>query len=348
MQRTILTQRTLEEFYSQVILPQFGVRQKQIAWQDHTTIGPDNETHVFLCDDEHMVLVFDDYPTTTVDDIRTEFPGATITQISLGEGNVSVAGNTPSTDDNAILRYTPAVPYTYVHGITGYYQLFNIGTPVEKVRLMRLKSHRRAHQVASEAYMSLVDMGFELIALAKKEGILSHVEHLSSLSQSLAASHGFGDLADWFFNLSVDLDCHESIYDEPIEAYLSRQKKVLQSHAATSRINPGVTSADKDLLQKYTFPIHTKMMQNPDKSPEYFIEMAHTLNTLIDDKDLTVFVAAEELSFALDRPQIMANKNLVEVVAKAYELQMPRTLRHNDPLESWQSFYEEVKKVHLS
>ena len=210
---------------------------------------------------------------------------------------------------------------------------------------MRLKTQRRTHQVASEAYISLIDMGFELIALAKKEGNLSHVQHLSGLSQSLSGSHGFGDLADWFFDFGINLDCHESVYDESIESYLSRQKKVLQSHAATSRVNPGVTGTDKDLLQKHTFPIHTKMMHDPDKSPDYFIEMAHTLNTLIDDKDLNVFAAAEELSFALDRPQIIANKRLHNAVAAAYRLQMPNTLRHDDPAEVWRAFYTEIKKV---
>lgn len=128
MQPTNLTEQTLYEFYEKVILPQFGCAD-DVTWDEHLNLGPDSDAYIFMHDGSRMALVFDDYPTTDAAQMGQEFPLSTITQVKrLSSGGVTEVDENKSTDgDPYVLNFGPSsVPYVYVHGITGYFQLFRI------------------------------------------------------------------------------------------------------------------------------------------------------------------------------------------------------------------------------
>lgn len=129
MQPNVLSEPILEELYEKVILPQFGIA-GDIKWEEHLTIGPDNEAHVFICNKKRMALVFDDYPTTDEGSLAVEFPFCNITRMTRDSagGSVTVDDKTPqASDDEYILRFGPSgLPFKYIHDVTGYFQLFDI------------------------------------------------------------------------------------------------------------------------------------------------------------------------------------------------------------------------------
>ena len=132
MQVDVLSRPALEELYEKVILPQFGII-GNVVWEEHRTIGPDNEAHVFLHNKKRLVLVYDDYPTTDTQSLAAEFPYCTATRVArdLAKGNVVVDNNaSPASDDRCILRFGPNdLPFKHIHDVTGYFQLFIIERP---------------------------------------------------------------------------------------------------------------------------------------------------------------------------------------------------------------------------
>ena len=347
MQLTTISQDTLEELYAQIILPQFGLTKRHILWLEHQVIGPDSDAHEFLCDDEHMILVFDDYPTTTVADLQEEFAyQSTIEQVSLAsdaEGAVEVDRSISGAEDSTTLRFGPgATPFIYVHNVTGYFRLFRLTVPPEDVRLHRMKIRRQNLRRKSAAYTSLIDIGYEMLALGKNVTMWDHIAHMAQSSSTLARNHGFNDLENFFFDVAEDADCYQGIPGMTHEKYLQRLKQELQTLADNAHINPGLTGAEKKLLDAHALPIHAKMMKQPAKSPEYFLELVELLDKFVNEGQLTEIVAADELSYALDRPQIVNSRRFRSAVLIAYELELPHTLRRQDPAIKWREFITAV------
>ena len=351
MQPNQLTAPALEELYAKVILPQFGISGDSISWIEQRTIGPNNEARVFKVGDEQMVLVFDDYPTTTVETISKEFGSDSVTQIhrSNTEGSVGMDAHSSDNDNQTLMRFSiESTPFTHAHGITGYFQLFRLGGDEDAIKLNRLKTSKRALHGVSEVYAALLDVGFELIALGRKNAPLDALIHISQSMNDIATNHNFRDLSLFFFGFAVDSECYEGLYNQPIESYFIRAKGELQTLASSANINPGITGRDQELVDSHTLPIHTKMMINPEDSEAYFVELAHALNRLIAEEDLSVLAAGRELSHALDRPQVESSTILRPAVLAAYELELPRTLRNHDPEEQWNKFYVFINELAIT
>jgi hypothetical protein len=347
MQLTTINQATLEELYAHIILPQFGLTKRHILWLEHRAIGPDSDAHEFLCDDEHLILVFDDYPATTISDVQEEFAyKSAIEQVSLAsdaKGAVEVDISTSKAEDSTTLRFGPgATPFIYVHNVTGYFRLFRLAVPPEDVRLHRMKIRRQNLRRKSAAYTSLIDIGYEMLALGKNVMTWDHIAHMAQSSSTLARNHGFNDLENFFFDVAEEADCYKDISDMTHEEYLHQLKQKLRTLASDAHINPGVTAAEKHLLDACALPIHTKMMQQPQESMKYFVELVELLDTFVKRGELTETAAAEELSHTLDRPQIVNSHRLRSAVLLAYELELPHTLRRQSPAKKWNHFTEEI------
>lgn len=127
---TDISEPTLNELYEKVILPQFGITD-DVTWHGHMPIGHDTDVHEFTHNSQEMILVFDDYPTTTIRTLHHEylvFPQTAI-QIELEQDKDWVSPDA-SFEDRHILGFGPRItPSKYVHNVTGYFQLFRVIMP---------------------------------------------------------------------------------------------------------------------------------------------------------------------------------------------------------------------------
>lgn len=177
-----------------------------------------------------------------------------------------------------------------------------------------------------------------MLALGKNVMTWDHIAHMAQSSSTLARNHSFNDLENFFFDIAEEADHYADTFDITHEEYLHQLKQKLRTLASDAHINPGVTAAEKHLLDACALPIHTKMMQQPQESMKYFVELVELLDTFIKRGELTETAAAEELSHALDRPQIVNSHRLRSAVLLAYELELPHTLRRQDPAIKWHDF----------
>lgn len=201
------------------------------------------------------------------------------------------------------------------------------------------KARRRQLESSSKVYVSLIDLGFELVALAKDGVRHDRIAHMASELAIIAKCSGHSGLYDLFYDIAEDY----CVYDEISEDYFGGIKQWLQDLASDAMINPGLSSTDKALLDEFTLPIHARMVDDPEQSPRYFVELADALDKLIKTRDLSAWVAARELSHALDRPQIEQSEALKSAVLAAYKLELPETIRTNDPRNMWDAFYETLR-----
>jgi hypothetical protein len=188
----------------------------------------------------------------------------------------------------------------------------------------------------SSVYASLLSVGYDILDLEKYTEIRECVLHMAGELAQVARYTGNGKLYDIFFDIAEDYWGSTGISDN----YISHLKDELDTLADEAYINPVASGAEQVLLDRYTLPIHQKMVKTPEKSPEYFIELATILNKLIIDSKVSPWAASKELSYALDRPQIVADASLDKAVHLAHRLELPETIRQHDPLVAWKRFYD--------
>ena len=343
MQLSPLDYHSLHEFYSQIILPHFGVSRQHILWQEDRILGPDNEAHVFLTDDAKMVLVYDDYPTTTLADIRKSFDDdtAVVLQLSTPSDGVIAINNAHETKDVAAytLSFGSATHRVHTHNVTGYFRLFRLSASRREVLQERHGAKQVARSQEATIYNGLIAMGHEIIAIARlSETSLSSVENIAAAAQSIAFVHDFGSLADFFFDVAEESDSYEDIYGETKDQFLERLRHTLEKVAREAKIHPSVTADEKRVLDTRALPIHTKMMQNPARSPEYFVELIKVLDECVRNEKMSSTAAAQEITYALDRPEIIASIWLSKAVDLAYQLDLPSSFASENNKEKWQRF----------
>lgn len=59
----------VELIYSEKILPHFGIEPKLVRWTGHSEIGLDSTAHFFIADKEEFLLIYEDYPTFSEEEI---------------------------------------------------------------------------------------------------------------------------------------------------------------------------------------------------------------------------------------------------------------------------------------
>lgn len=205
-----------------------------------------------------------------------------------------------------------------------------------------IKAKRRNLDSKDKLSISIFDMGLDLIGVAGDGAGRAHVARLMTQACRIAEYSGLSELADFFYGAALNIESSEQWYELSYGEYLYDLKIDFNKIADKVGVNPSITTSDQELLDKHTLPIHQKMMESPADSPDYFIEMAHQLNRLISDFGLSELAASDEISHALDRPEIMQNDNLASAIQAAYRLEFPYTLRQADPGEQWQELYEEI------
>lgn len=206
--------------------------------------------------------------------------------------------------------------------------------------LSELANKRHELKAMSGTYTGLISVGFELVSLSKDEQNLDHIAHMSWDLAWVADYLGFKDLHDIFFDIQIDQGFFSK---DGVRGYFESVKNELQE-LKKEKVNPSVSGDDKDLLDEFSMPILVKMTENPGSSPEYFIELAKELDRLINDNNLSIPAAGEELGFTLDRIQIMNDLTLRPAVEKAYELELPNIIRKREPLEVWREFMKLIPR----
>lgn len=192
---------------------------------------------------------------------------------------------------------------------------------------------------SAQQYISFINVAYECISLLKISGNAPHVVHIARSMNEACISLFPGGLEGLFYSLVEVAEYAES--ESTIEFVpdgIKNIQKQIKKLTDASILNPGATGDDKTALDTYSIPIITKMMHNPEKSPEFFIELVKTLDELIKKDKLSVCAAGKEISYTTDRPQIMNNKDLSAAVKLANALELPNEFRKQDPLKAWREF----------
>jgi len=198
MQMTPMSDQALGEFYSLMILPLFEGEFKRVSWMSFRwTVGPDNDLHIFRDGERWFVLLFEDYPTVSMEDVadRIETDVSDLKRIH------------PKNSTKAEVYFYPEEQSQYMHNIAGYFQLFEVVKPSAK--LTKLRKYKRTKQ--SRIALSLASIGHEIIDL--KRGGLSNRESLARIAENcwfLAEAEGLHEFEHWFYDFAEFSDIYDS------------------------------------------------------------------------------------------------------------------------------------------
>jgi len=59
----------IESIYSKEVFPQFGLKTDDVLWNGHSGIGPDSVANFFIQDGKEFMLIYEDYPLLSEEDI---------------------------------------------------------------------------------------------------------------------------------------------------------------------------------------------------------------------------------------------------------------------------------------
>jgi len=104
----------LMNLYERAILPQFDI-QNNISWDKNEQTFQNGRARFFKSDDLSYMLVFEDYPTLSVDDVR---------DISGVNGSIIPIRLRDDPTETHLSFGPRSTPYKYVDGITGYFSLY--------------------------------------------------------------------------------------------------------------------------------------------------------------------------------------------------------------------------------
>jgi hypothetical protein len=114
-----MTSLSLKQIYETIILPQFDVSGDltRLSWGDHTQLGPDAMAYRFTLGQDEYVLVFEDYPGLTEQEINQA--------IAPPEQYLSRQLLYGHSEETEYLHFIPgATPYRYIANVTGSFSLF--------------------------------------------------------------------------------------------------------------------------------------------------------------------------------------------------------------------------------
>ena len=112
--------KSLYNFYENVLLPQFGIRDTQIEWNSSEDVGPDEVVHYFSANSEDYALIFEDYDGLG----RTET--FVIENVKLKSDDFEYVSPTSHSDvpPSYPVKFPP--PYQYCVNVTGTFTLVKL------------------------------------------------------------------------------------------------------------------------------------------------------------------------------------------------------------------------------
>lgn len=198
------TDVTLEQYYHEFLLPQFGIADTP-KWERHIQTDPDNFVHVFSIGDTTYALSFDDYPS-----------------------GFSVAGEafvrTLKCEDGSDMLSVQARGDRYYENITGYFMLFEVRNDKAfsahmdylELAYRKLRSEWRndsgAAVAVSRDILQLVEVAahnHDSKSLYALQNIVDGFSHSGAVDNNLE----FEDLSDYIAVL-IDGEFGYELYDE--------------------------------------------------------------------------------------------------------------------------------------
>lgn len=113
--------KSLYDFYEQVVLPQFGIKNTDIIWSGSQQTGPDESVHYFSIDNTNYGLIFEDAGGLGQNDeyIRENVLEQRSSYIFIQP--IAATNSAPSYDG----LHLPA-PYQYCENVTGSFTLISM------------------------------------------------------------------------------------------------------------------------------------------------------------------------------------------------------------------------------
>ncbi len=191
----------------------------------------------------------------------------------------------------------------------------------------------------SRALLKKVAIAYELLALLKNPENAPHVAHIASrLSWDFQTS----DIEHVFYDIQTMTECYE---DADMEKTMHASIRAsLRDITNRQNLNPPLTGEDKILLDDNSLKIIENMVNNPEDCPKLFLDLCSLLDRLIKEQGLSVPAAGKEIQCTLDRPQIMHHSQLQKAVALGYLLELPETIRRQEPEVAWKAFMAALPK----
>jgi len=116
--------------------------------------------------------------------------------------------------------------------------------------------------------------------------------------------------------------------------------------ASRARFNPAVTKKDTLQLDKHLLPLLTALRDaDSTQRPKLFLQLCQTAISRVEMGQLSMFAAAQDIHYSLDRPEIQATATLKAVVAAAEQLGQPDLITQGDPKTAWQAFVQAVHEA---
>lgn len=202
-------------------------------------------------------------------------------------------------------------------------------------------------QIKTDKIISYISIGYEILELVANVNNHDQVYEIAVSCQKLTKNDDLDDLSGWFFNFADFMDVIDMQSDGYVEYYQKRLLQELKQIHNKYKIAPKTTSIESVLLNKNTLPIHEKMMNNPEESPKYFIEMAFCLDGLIKDSLLNISTARWELTNAISRPQIAQCEKLQKSLKILDTIPLPEKTYEIDINKIWDDFIQEIQSMNF-
>jgi hypothetical protein len=197
---------------------------------------------------------------------------------------------------------------------------------------------RLENSEASRHIISQVEVAWELLKMLKNPSNAEHVMVIGKAIQGLKQPN----IAEVLFEI---VELAEGFADRAYELQIrSEIEASLREIMSEDNMNPETDDQDSEVLDRISLPILEKMVEQPSNSPQLFVDLCHVLNNQINIQELSVWAAAEELGYTLDRPEIMQHPQLQKAITKGLQLELPRTIRQQDPVLAWHDFMRSLPK----
>jgi len=112
--------KSLYDFYENVLLPQFGIKNVDIEWVSSEDIGPDETVHYFSTESEEYALIFEDFGGLGSSE---EFVKE---NVKLKRGGFEYVIPTSYSDFSPSYPNKFATPYQYCANVTGMFTLVKL------------------------------------------------------------------------------------------------------------------------------------------------------------------------------------------------------------------------------
>lgn len=112
--------KSLHEFYDKVLLPQFGIKDKETKWGGSEDVGPDEVVHYFSIDSDDYALIFEDFGGLGSSEAFVK------ENVKLKNDSFEYVAPTSHTDYSPSYPIKFPTPYQYCVNVTGTFTLVKL------------------------------------------------------------------------------------------------------------------------------------------------------------------------------------------------------------------------------